>query len=323
MIEVREPQRIAEEEDRRVVADDVPVALLGIELEGGAANVAFCVGRAALTGDGREAQEHGRLLPDLRENLRLGVAGDVVGHREGAVGTPALGVHAPLRDYFPVEMRQLLDQPDILQERRAASAGRHDVGVVCDRRAGCVRKPLLCSHVQILCCVRSRTPSSILTARPTSGTAAVLCFPSCGQRDLPAPGAADYPFLQGIDSRRRDGCYGVAVSKRRLLQCHLSECLLREAGLGKSVTILRATDLVLVAAIVPALPQSSWTAIATQLCIGPTRDDIPRNSNSGRSDRRINPYLIARFGRDAISSLSLGCCNDWAPINCGNNTGPL
>ena len=56
MVEVRKPQRIAEEEDRRVVADDVPVALLGIELEGGAANVAFCVGRAALTGDGREAR---------------------------------------------------------------------------------------------------------------------------------------------------------------------------------------------------------------------------------------------------------------------------
>src|SRR5260370_35303978 len=76
MVEVREPQRVAEEEDRRVVADDVPVALLGIELEGGAADVAFRIGRAALAGDGREAREHGRLLPALRGNLGLGVAGD-------------------------------------------------------------------------------------------------------------------------------------------------------------------------------------------------------------------------------------------------------
>src|SRR5258708_287178 len=104
--------------------------LLGIELEGGAADVAFRIGRAALAGDGREAREHGRLLPDLRENLGLGVAGDVVGHREGAVGTPALGVHAPLRDYLPVEMRHLLDQPDILEQRRAAPTGGPDFRVV-------------------------------------------------------------------------------------------------------------------------------------------------------------------------------------------------
>ena len=31
MIEVGEAQRIAEEEDRRVVADQVPISLLGIE----------------------------------------------------------------------------------------------------------------------------------------------------------------------------------------------------------------------------------------------------------------------------------------------------
>jgi hypothetical protein len=55
MIEVREPQRVAEEEDRRVVADDVPVALLGIKFEGGAADVAFRIGRAALASDGRNA----------------------------------------------------------------------------------------------------------------------------------------------------------------------------------------------------------------------------------------------------------------------------
>src|SRR5439155_26089099 len=77
MVEVREPQRIAEEEHRRVVTDDVPVTLLGIELEGGAADVSFRIGGAALTRDGREAREHRRLLADLRENLGLGVARNV------------------------------------------------------------------------------------------------------------------------------------------------------------------------------------------------------------------------------------------------------
>ena len=64
------------------------------------------------------------------------MAGDVLRHREGAVGSPAFGVHAPLRDHLPVEMRQFLDQPYILEQRRAASTGGHDIGVVSDRRTG-------------------------------------------------------------------------------------------------------------------------------------------------------------------------------------------
>jgi len=75
MVEVREPQRIAEEEHRCVVADDVPVTLLGIELEGGAADVAFRIGGAALTGHRREAREHRRLLADLGKDLGLGCSG--------------------------------------------------------------------------------------------------------------------------------------------------------------------------------------------------------------------------------------------------------
>src|SRR5712671_3490641 len=33
-----------------------------------------------------------------------------------------------------------------------------------------------------------------------------------------------------------------------------------------------------------------------------------RHANSGKSDRRINSYLIVKFARTAISSLSLRCC---------------
>jgi hypothetical protein len=44
VIQVRKAQRVAEKEHRRIVADDVPIALLGIELEGGAADVAFRIG---------------------------------------------------------------------------------------------------------------------------------------------------------------------------------------------------------------------------------------------------------------------------------------
>src|SRR5690242_705737 len=56
--EVRELHRVADEEDRRVVADQVVVALLGVELQREAAHVAPGVGAARLARDGGEACEH-------------------------------------------------------------------------------------------------------------------------------------------------------------------------------------------------------------------------------------------------------------------------
>ncbi len=55
--EVREFQRVAHEEYRRIVADHVPVALFAIEAQRKATDVALGVGGAALAGDRREAQE--------------------------------------------------------------------------------------------------------------------------------------------------------------------------------------------------------------------------------------------------------------------------
>ena len=65
VVEVGELQRVAEEEHRRVVADHVPVAFLGVELQREAADVALGVGRAALAGDGGEAGEHLASVADL------------------------------------------------------------------------------------------------------------------------------------------------------------------------------------------------------------------------------------------------------------------
>src|ERR1700722_13376202 len=143
---LRSEERIAEEEHRRVVPDDVPIAFFGVELQRGAAYVALRVRGAALTGNGGEAHEHWRLLADRAEDLRLGEAGDVVRHREGAVGAPAFGVHAALGDHLTVEMRHLLEQPDVLQQRGAARTGSHDVCVVGHRCAGGVGETLRCGH---------------------------------------------------------------------------------------------------------------------------------------------------------------------------------
>ena len=144
VVEIGKAQRIAEEEDRRVVADQVPVAFLGVELERSAADVTLGVGGTPFAGDRREAGKHRRLLADFGKDLRLRKARDVVCHGEGAVGAPALCMHAALGDHLAVEMRQLLDQPDVLQQRRASRAGGHDVGVVGDRCAGGSGETLCC-----------------------------------------------------------------------------------------------------------------------------------------------------------------------------------
>ena len=70
--EVGELQGIADEEHRRVVADEVPVAFLGVELQREAAHVALGIRRAAFAGDGREAQQACRsCLPSCRQPSAL------------------------------------------------------------------------------------------------------------------------------------------------------------------------------------------------------------------------------------------------------------
>jgi hypothetical protein len=115
VVEIGKTQRVAEEEHRRIVADDVPVAFLGIQLERGSADIPLGVGGTTLAGNGREAGKHRRLFADFGKDLRLRKARDVVCHGEGAVCAPALCVHAALGDHFAVEMRQLFEQPDVLQ----------------------------------------------------------------------------------------------------------------------------------------------------------------------------------------------------------------
>ena len=133
--EVRELQRIANEEHRRVVADQVPVAVFRIELEREAAHVALGVGRAELAGDGREAGDHRRLGAGL-QRLRLGVFRDVAGDGQRAIRAPALGVHDALGNPLAILMGELLDQLPVLQQHGAALAGSQGILVVRDRRAG-------------------------------------------------------------------------------------------------------------------------------------------------------------------------------------------
>ena len=130
--QVGELDRVLDEEDRDVVADEVPVALLGVELDGEAADVAGEVGRALAAGDGREADEDRGLLALALEEVGPGDVGERLVVLEVAVGAVAAGVDDPLGDALVVEVEDLLAEVEVFQERRAARADPERVLVVGD-----------------------------------------------------------------------------------------------------------------------------------------------------------------------------------------------
>lgn len=115
--DVRELDRVLDEEDRDVVSDQVEDALAGVELRGEPAGVTDGVGGAAGAEDRGEAHEH-RCLDVLGEEGRLGDTGRRAIAAEDTVGAGAAGVHHPLRDALVVEVHHLLAQMVVLEEDR-------------------------------------------------------------------------------------------------------------------------------------------------------------------------------------------------------------
>ena len=150
--EVLKLGRVADEEDRCVVADQVVVALLGVELEGKTARVAVGIGIALLTRHRGEAGKHGRALAHLVEEGSLGPRRNVRGHLEVAEGAAALGVDDALGYALAVERLHLLDYVVILQQDRPVGAHGERVLVACRGNPGIRRRDrqLLCFGVVVL-----------------------------------------------------------------------------------------------------------------------------------------------------------------------------
>jgi hypothetical protein len=131
MDQVGELDRVLDEEDRDVVADQIPVALIGVEFHREAAHVAGRVDRARAAGHGREAGEDRRAsCPSCWNRRRLVSSGIGSCAFEIAMrGRPAR-VHDAFGDALVVEMEDLLAQDEIFQQGRAARAGLQAVLVV-------------------------------------------------------------------------------------------------------------------------------------------------------------------------------------------------
>lgn len=136
VIEIRELDGLSQEEDRGVVAHEVPVTLLRVELDGKSADVPLGIRRAALSGYGGETHKDRRLLADGVEELRAGIARDIMGGGEGAPGAESLGVHAALRDDLPVQVAEFFQVPGVLHEHGTTRSGSQGAVVVRDGSPG-------------------------------------------------------------------------------------------------------------------------------------------------------------------------------------------
>src|SRR5882757_2093690 len=87
-------------------------------------------------------------------------------------------MHATFGNHLAVEMCQLLNQPDVLEQCRTARAGRLNVGVVNDGRAGSMGHGRgAVSHGVLLFPVKNRYPSNKSGRVQTSAVARMVCQP--------------------------------------------------------------------------------------------------------------------------------------------------
>lgn len=136
VVQIRELERVAQKKDGGVVANQIPVAFLGIELDGKSAYIPLRIGGAAFARHRGKAHKDGCFLADAVEEGRAGVARDIVRYTEGAEGPGTFGVHAAFRDNFPIEMSDFLQIPHVLHELRSSRSGGEAVVIVCYRSSG-------------------------------------------------------------------------------------------------------------------------------------------------------------------------------------------
>jgi hypothetical protein len=113
--QIRELHAVLDEEHRDVVADQIPVALVRVEFDGEAPNVARRVGRAALADHGREAHEHRSALARFRKQRGARDVRERLVALEESMGGRTAGMDDALRNAFVIEMGDLLSEDEVLE----------------------------------------------------------------------------------------------------------------------------------------------------------------------------------------------------------------
>ncbi|MNI45402.1 hypothetical protein D3C73_998260 [compost metagenome] len=122
---VRKFNRITDEKDRRIIADQIIIAFFGIKFHGKAAWIAHSIGRPQLPGYCREANEHRRAFAHLRQEGCFSIFGQILSDFKITMSSGAFGMNYTLRNTLPVEMCQLFQQMNILQQCGSTGTGSH------------------------------------------------------------------------------------------------------------------------------------------------------------------------------------------------------
>ena len=115
MDQVGKLDRVLDKKHRDVVAHQVVVALMGVELDRKAARVAHGVGGAARAGHGREARENRRPDRGVGQKAGAGQFRARLVHLKVAMRTGTSRMDGPFWNPFMVKMRNLLAQYEIFQ----------------------------------------------------------------------------------------------------------------------------------------------------------------------------------------------------------------
>src|SRR5439155_10157887 len=107
MDEVGELDRILNEENRDIVADEIPVAFLRVEFDRKTTHIARKVRRSLVSGYGREPHKHGRFFAGPLKNVGLGDFGQRFVSLKETVSPVAAGMDHPFRDPLVIEMENL------------------------------------------------------------------------------------------------------------------------------------------------------------------------------------------------------------------------
>ena len=143
MDEIGKLDRVLDEKDGNVIADEVEIALVGVEFDRKAAHIAGQVPCARAAGHGGEPREHFRFLALLGEERRLRQMRNRIGHLEITVCARSASVNDALWNSLVIEMGDLLAEREIFQERRTARPGFQRILIVGDDdaligRQGCL-----------------------------------------------------------------------------------------------------------------------------------------------------------------------------------------
>src|SRR5690606_30505838 len=108
--------RILDEEHRDIVANEIPISLLGVELDSETADVPGEIERSLGAGDRREAYKGFGLLPNALEQIGAGHVRKAVGEFEIAVRTIAAGMNHALGNALVIEMEDLFAKVEVFEK---------------------------------------------------------------------------------------------------------------------------------------------------------------------------------------------------------------